>query len=261
MTGDNCSAVVSSAGSMGVLGLPSDTNAPAARYSSSQWTGSDSNLYLSGGYVSGLTGGVEDMWRWTRSTRQWVWLWGSGNASVNPTHTNHRLFAASTTPGSRSSSCSAVGSDGNLYMFGGYGGAVWRDDLHAYSIRLNQWSWLSGQAANQPPSWSTQGIPVSGLTAVVGSRELPTCWWSGGNFYVFGGRGYPGPLAHLNGLSLWLTGRLDLCLSLSGCMYAHFYRLSLCTLDLWSYDVINDQWTWLIGSNAFTDLTVSNSAI
>ena len=63
-------------GNYGTQGAASASNVPGARYDSSSWTDASGNLWLFGGYGYDLTGGagyLNDLWRYTPGTGQWIW--------------------------------------------------------------------------------------------------------------------------------------------------------------------------------------------
>jgi PKD repeat protein len=104
---------------------------------------------------------------------------------------------------------------GNFWLFGGtaYNPSAY-NDLWKFDPALNEWAWMSG------PNF--QGDPGNyGVKCVASPTNLPSnryenrsCWTDHcGNFYFFGGTGYPG-------------GEYN---------------------DLWHYNVSADMWTWVSG--------------
>lgn len=97
------------------------------------------------------------------------------------------------------------------------------------SADVNQWTWMSGaNIRNQVGVYGTQGTPATGN--VPGGRYGSVSWLSGsGNLWLFGGLGYDsvGDLGYLN--------------------------------DLWRYDPVSGQWTWMSGANVDSQAGVYGS--
>jgi N-acetylneuraminic acid mutarotase len=91
--------------------------------------------------------------------------------------------------------------------------------------QTNQWTWLSGpNLTNQPGVYGTRGIPSA--ANYPGTRVFPATWTdNSGNFWLFGG----------NGLAANSNGYLN---------------------DLWKYDPLTKQWTWINGSNQANQTSV-----
>jgi hypothetical protein len=109
-------------------------------------------------------------------------------------------------------------------VFGGYGydssgSTGYLNDLWRYEPVSGQWTWTSGaHTVNQVGYYGTQGIPDA--ANVPSGRYGSVSWIDGfGRLWLFGGYGYDseGSIGYLN--------------------------------DLWQYDPINGQWTWVSGSN------------
>jgi hypothetical protein len=127
-------------------------------------------------------------------------------------------------PGARERSVSWIDGLGNLWVFGGYGydssgSTGYLNDLWRYEPISGQWTWTSGASAvNQVGSYGTQGTPDA--ANVPGGRYGSVSWIDGfGRLWLFGGYGYDsaGSIGYLN--------------------------------DLWQYDPINGQWTWVSGAD------------
>src|SRR5258706_13185363 len=105
-------------------------------------------------------------------------------------------------------------------MFGGYWlnpyNEYFFNDLWEYNIATNQWTWIGGNnVGNKPGNYGTKGVPD---TANLPPSRLCNCSWkdSVGNFFMFGGsQNHAPPSYNAN--------------------------------DLWSYNPITKEWTWLIG--------------
>src|ERR1019366_5479890 len=70
-------------GVYGTLSTAAATNVPGARYSTSFWFDSSGNLWLFGGVgfdSTGAAGSLNDLWRYSPTSRQWTWV-GGGNVA------------------------------------------------------------------------------------------------------------------------------------------------------------------------------------
>lgn len=132
-------------GVYGTLGAPSPGNTPGGRETPVGWADGSGNIWLFGGFGpfgSGDLGYLNDFWEFNPSAGEWAWLGGSNTVphvdGGNPgTYGTLGVPAAANIPGSRYSSVSWTGSNGNLWLFGGdgddsSGGESWLNDLWEY---------------------------------------------------------------------------------------------------------------------------------
>lgn len=134
----------------------------------------------------------------------------------------------SNNPGSRHGAATWVDNSGNLWLFGGEGVTTntvlcWLNDMWKYSPVTNQWTWVRGtNLPNQNGIYGTKGVPST--TNEPGAREFMMSWTDvSGNFWMFGGEGFPasGSIGGLN--------------------------------DLWRYNPVTNEWTWMKGANIIDD--------
>jgi hypothetical protein len=219
MSGDN---VTSQNGIYGTKGIPDQANVPGSRRDAVSWIDASGNLWLFGGNgypASGGSGELNDLWRWDGIN--WTWISGSDAIDQNGVYGTKGTPNPANVPGSRNNAISWAGLSGNLWLFGGWGypasgGYGYLNDLWRWDG--TNWTWMSGSdLINQNGNYGTKGWPTS--TNVPGSRREAVSWIdSSGNFWLFGGWGYPA----------------------SG----EYNRLN----DLWRWD--GTYWTWMSGSNA-----------
>lgn len=209
----------------GTQGVPSAASYPGGHgYGALTWTDLNNNLWLYGGTASGWDA---NLWKYNIATGQWTWMKGPGTCTcTQPVHGTKGVASATNHPGSRAeTSCTWLDATGNLWFFGGQAcngsctsgsHAGTYSDVWKYDISTNNWTWMSGPSAlTQAPVYGTKGTPAT--TNTPGGRFV---FASGtdlqGNFILFGGSGnVSGP-----------------------------YRN-----DLWRYNYVTDQWTWLSGTN------------
>ncbi|MFZ3218269.1 MAG: kelch repeat-containing protein [Candidatus Acidiferrales bacterium] len=192
MSGAN---VVNQKGTYGTQGTSAASNIPGSRSGSISWTDATGNLWLFGGrgYDSaGTFGYLNDLWKY--SGGEWTWIGGSNLTNQSGTYGTQGTAAASNIPGARFLSTSCTDAAGNLWLFGGYaydstGTPGLLNDLWKYSG--GEWTWIGGSnVRNQNGTYGTQGTSAPGN--IPGSRWESICWTDAtGNFWLFGGFGYP----------------------------------------------------------------------
>lgn len=186
----------------GTKGQPDSANIPGARYGAASWTDKNGNFWLYGGQGldanatsnSSLTY-LNDLWMFDPNSKQWTWVWGDSTGTEAPTFQTSGMQgvpASSNSPGSRWSSQTWAGQDGNLWLFSG-GGA---NDLWEYTPSTNMWTWVSGSTCmpDGPETWicggdadyGTLGQPSAQTTP--GVLQFGTTWTDkNGNLWLFGG--------------------------------------------------------------------------
>ena len=151
----------------------------------------------------------------------WIWVSGSDTIDQAGVYGTKGLAAAAIFPGAREASVSWTDSSGNLWLFGGSNGeelyASLLNDLWRYDTGTNMWTWVSGSdQINQSGVYGTLGLPD--VANIPGARVSNVSWIEdSGKFWLYGGFGYN------EGSSSILLG------------------------DLWRYDPVTNEWTWLNG--------------
>jgi N-acetylneuraminic acid mutarotase len=230
--------VCGAAGVYGSRGVSAPANVPGGRQTMMYWEDNDANFWIFGGLgfdAVGQEDPLNDLWEFNFRTGQWIW-W-SGSDKVGPVGFQAGVYgtldvpAAGNTPGSRTGGANWFDSDGNLWLYGGFGwdsgGANgWLSDLWRFDMALKQWAWMGGSstAAGVSPIYGTQGHPDP--ASQPGSRQNPISWTDlHRHFWLFGGAGR-------DGHGDW-----------------RYYD------DLWEFDPGLGQWTWWGGS---PDLPITN---
>jgi N-acetylneuraminic acid mutarotase len=201
---------------------------PGARSQPACWTDTEGNLWLFGGWgydASGQVGSLNDLWQYSNSHR-WTWMNGDKFINVYAAYGTKGVANGNNTPGGRYGSVTWVDNDGNLWLFGGRRSGEplnshhLLNDLWKYSIATNEWTWVNGDSAvDQVGKYGTMGVADD--TNQPGGRESAVAWKdTQGNLWLFGGlafgiyRDYPGIIN-----------------------------------DLWKYDILTNQWTWMKGND------------
>ena len=125
-------------GSYGVQGVPDSANTPGERYETVAWTDLSGNLWLFGGNSS-INGPMNDLWRYQPTNGMWTWVGGSSTAYQRGIYGVLGTPAPGNVPGARWGAVSWIDGSGNLWLFGGYGGAVsglcsYLNDLWRYEL-------------------------------------------------------------------------------------------------------------------------------
>jgi N-acetylneuraminic acid mutarotase len=157
--------------------------------------------------------------------QNFTWLKGANTSSITGTYGTQGAAAPANNPGGRHGCATWTDASGNKWLFGGEGystsGTIsWLNDLWKYNPTTNQWTWMKGSSGpNAIGVYGTQGVAAPGNTP--GAREFPVCWTdAAGNFWLYGG----------------LEG------------YSSFPNL-VQFADLWKYNPLTNQWTWIKGPN------------
>jgi hypothetical protein len=229
-------------GVYGTQGTAAAGNVPGARTTAASWIDKSGNLWLFGGYgfgaaFTGPVGELNDLWMYNPTTSQWTWTAGNTSDGDNSAiaipgvYGTLGIAASGNLPGGRDNASSATDSNGNFWLFGGNGydsvGACGLlNDLWEFNPSNNEWTWLSGSNTTpidcgaQPGLYGTLGTPAAGN--VPGGREGAASWIDGsGNFWLFGGS------------------------TVFGDGYGNYLN------DLWRFDPISRQWTWMSGSSTY----------
>lgn len=206
----------------GVQGVASISTTPSNQFGSITWTDAAGNFWLFGG-SSSEGGYINSLWKYNTSTSQWTWVKGDSTFNERGRYGSLGVPTNTNNPGARNNGISWVDASGNLWLFGGFGlassGRGYLNDLWKYNVSTNQWTWVNGDSnVGGYGIYGTLGVPSSSNRP--GSRFQPSAWTdASGNFWLFGGLGYDGAAS---------AGYLN---------------------DLWKYNPLTNQWTWIKGDN------------
>ena len=229
--------VTNAPGIYGTQGAASTTNAPGARFGAVSWNDAYGNLWLFGGQGYGLTTGalgyLSDLWEYNPVARTWTWVNGSNTIDF---HGSWGAGATVNSPGARYGAASWADSSGNAWLFGGNG---FNGGPSGPGLLNDLWEYSPNSAPGSAGTWTRiSGSKLAGAAGVYGTRQAAssanapggrlnaTSWQDGfGNFWLFGGEGFP---------SAGSAGDLN---------------------DLWAYTPstvagLPGTWTWVDGSTA-----------
>jgi len=211
-------------GVYGVQGVYDILNKPGARDGAISWTDVAGNFWLFGGNGFGTSRGLlNDLWKYDVATNRWAWMKGSNDIGDEGEYGTMGIADPLNDPGARHLSISWTDGSGNLWLFGGIGLSPsnpqgFLNDLWKYNPITNQWTWVSGDnIPDQASEFGTQGI--SDPANKPGSRSGAVSWIDAtGKLWLFGGLSYD------------------------------FFLDPAYSNDLWQYDPITGEWTWMKGN-------------
>jgi environmental stress-induced protein Ves len=187
------------------MGTSTTTSVPGARYNPVSWVDKNGNFWLFGGYGYDSAGAVDylnDLWEYNTTgpnAGEWTWVSGSNGVDQDGAYGSKGVggLSPATFPGSRYLATSWTDTNGNLWLFGGFGydsvEAVGRTavlgDLWEYNIGTGIWTWVGGsEYASMQGAYGTMGMAAS--TNIPGSRKGAVAWTDPlGNFWLLGGVG------------------------------------------------------------------------
>ncbi len=217
------------AGVYGTLGMASAANLPGGRLGGTTWQEAGGNVWLFGGYgidAAGATGYLGDLWKLDAASGQWTWVSGPDTADGAGSYGALGVAGAGNAPGGRGVASGWLDAAGALWLFGGFGhdagGALdYLNDLWRFDPASASWTWAGGaDTVAAHGAYGTKGTAAAGN--VPGARGGSAPWTDpAGRFCLFGGWGFDAAAVNSDDLD-----------------------------DLWCYDPMAAQWTWLDGSNA-----------
>jgi len=201
-------------GHYGSLGAWSPGNMPGGREGAVSWVDSATRtVWLFGGFGydgAGSQGHLNDLWTYSLTLAQWIWVKGSSGNGVFGTYGTLGTAAPANTPGGRVDSVSWMDSSGRLWLFGGVGwdgggGGGYLNDLWRFDRTTGNWTWIKGSSTQG--AFGTYGTPGTPASAnMPGGRYEAVSWSDGtGALWLMGGDGNDntGSGGYLNDLWVW----------------------------------------------------------
>lgn len=218
------SNVVNTPGNYGVVGVSNSTNEPPARYEAGEWEDSQGNLWIYGGIrPTGAVLELSDLWMYNPVMNEWVWISGSNVTGQPISFGVTGVPSATNTPGARGwGMITWVDSNDNLWLFGGSTNSSnpdYLNDLWMFNTTTMMWTYYGGTLPNTGGVYGIKGIS-SALNWPGCRYESDAAWVDAlGNFWIFGGHGFDKNNTF---------GRMN---------------------DLWKYDPLTQEWTWMSGDD------------
>jgi len=220
-------------GIYGTPGVAAASNAPGSRSDFAFWKDNAGNFWMFGGVdtsYSVMCGANDwydyqtfrsDLWKYNPALNEWIWMHGDSTYNAVGLSGTKGFSTPANRPGARAGSAAWKDTSGNLWLFGGYydpGPCQWGknyNSLWKYDITANQWTWMKGDSINGWTNFGTKGVGSTSTTP--GYRTGSYAWAEGSKLWLFGGYG-------------WVPTAADGSLN-----------------DLWQYDIVANQWTWMAG--------------
>ena len=204
MSGSN---TIAQAGTYGTKAVPDSANIPGARKQSVSWIDIAGNFWLFGGYGvdgEGNMGNLNDLWKYDGSN--WTWMSGSNIENQPGNYGSNGDPSADIIPGSRYGSISWIDSEGNFWLFGGYGldGQGYYGNLNdLWKYDGSYWVWESGSnTRNQVGEYGSKG--TASTDSVPGGRTFSVRWIdSNDQLWLFGGNAKDSEGNYIKRNDLW----------------------------------------------------------
>jgi N-acetylneuraminic acid mutarotase len=216
-------------GSYGTEGAASASNIPGGRAGAASWIDGSGNLWLFGGGgfdPLGTKGPYNDLWQYNPTSKEWTWVSGSNAVPGNQLgiYGTEGTPSSTNAPGGRVDSVAWIDASGNLWQ------NYLLNDLWEFNPSTKQWTWVGGSnTVNGKAVYGNLGVAAVGN--VPGARERAVSWTDrNGNLWLFAGDGFD-----TNGSS----GSFN---------------------DLWEFNPINKEWTWVSGGNTLNAKGVYGNA-
>jgi len=170
---------------------PSVDNIPGARAEASVVQDSQGGVWIFGGRGYGgreSYGHMNDLWRFTPANGEWQWIGGDDAPVSASVYGTQGVPDAGNYPDGRTGAALWIGSDGNVWMFGGVASSIHRrGDLWRYDTGANRWTWVSGSDDLDWPrgQYSTPGTSTTDIPA--GRAGAATWIDAAGNLWMLGG--------------------------------------------------------------------------
>lgn len=185
----------------GVKGAPAATNVPSGRDEAAFWTDNSGNFWILGGHGKDISNGFDnelnDLWIYHVANNNWTYIAGSTSASQSGIYGTKGVLSLNNVIGSRQKSCTFKDTNGDLWLFAGYGkpstGTGYLSDW--WKIK----TCYTSLAATTTPS--TNLVICSGTaTSLSASGTGNLGWYStvSGGTYLGGGTNYSTPTLTTN---------------------------------------------------------------
>ncbi len=234
ISGNNTSGIIP--GNYGTKNTAAASNHPGGRGGApASWVDNAGDFWIFGGAghasLAAPSGNLNDLWKYDPATGWWTWVSGSDQVNVTGDYGTQGTAAASNIPGGRQSLVSWKDDAGNFWLFGGYGsgknpGLDRLNDIWKFNPSSGMWTWIKGEdVINAPGHYGVRGVSDPANTP--GARYAVAKWVDkAGNLWVFGGTAI---------VSAGVSGNVN---------------------DLWKYDPVTNNWTWMKGPAAISTFGV-----
>lgn len=153
---------------------------------------------------------------------EWAWISGPNVPNTAGVYGTKGVPDVNNLPNGRYNQSMWADHDGNVWIFGGGTNTGFRyNDLWRFNPGTKEWTWMNGANAQNPLGTYATAKGVASPLNTPGGRHYFSKWTDkDGNFWMFGGQGFAA-----SGASTDLN-------------------------DLWKYDPVTKQWTWMKGDSS-----------
>lgn len=210
----------------GTKGVSSPNNTPGIRYFGTGSTVDTSgNFWVFGGFACGSV--MNDLWKFDPGTLEWTWISGDSIPGQPGIFGTYQVPGVNNIPTSRGEfSTMWTDDNNNLWLFGGQDQSLngSENDLWRFNILTNEWTWMHG-------SNISGAIGIYGIQGVSNPLNTPGARWSYAHWKDSDG-------------NIWLFAGID---------YDSIGNIAYSLDDLWKFDLMTNEWTWINGSNQSGD--------
>jgi N-acetylneuraminic acid mutarotase len=178
----------------------------------------------------------------TSAANQWTWMSGSATLPSStgylpPVYGTLGTPAAGNTPGSRIQGAGWVGSDGHLWLFGGFNlngvpQLLYYNDLWQFDPGTSQWTWMGGSNTPTSNCPTIEGNITCGSAGVYGTEGTAGAGnWPGGRYSDATWVDSAGRLWMYGGWGIDAENQVGIL------------------GDLWAFEPSTSQWTWMGGKS------------
>lgn len=207
----------------GNKGIADSSNNPGYRLGAAIIHDKDGNLWLYGGGQQNYLDFYDDLWKFNVLTGMWTWLKGQNVTSPIKPLSIKGVEDSIANPRCELYSTIWCDNENNIWIFGGFSQPRFSQELWRYNTQTNNWKWVHGGSnlnfINHLANYGQKGI--SSPNNVPGARNSGVGW------------------TDMQG-KLWLFGGYSAVDTSYIIKYIN---------DLWRFDPITNEWTWMHGSN------------
>ncbi len=206
------------------LNIESYRNTPGALRSASIWSSVNKTLYKFGG-ADASGSAKNDLWKFNITTNNWIKI-SDGTADGSGSFGIKGVENASNVPPALVYTTTWTDQAGNLYFFGGKTSVSYTaseyNTIWKYNISTNMWSWIGG--SDQPNINGVYNAMGQENALNTPSARYGSCSFKDqqGNIFIYGG-------------------------------YHQTPTMNYYYNDLWKFNPVNGQWTWMKGSQTSTE--------
>ena len=273
-----------------VIGAESPVTQPAARYGATGWTDASGNVWVFGGSafdeINNFALSLNDLIQYNPRTKLWALQLENNDGRQYGHYGAKGVAGPLNIPGGRQYPAGWTDTTGNLWLFGGMGYSV-ASPFPAYLNDLwkrdstNRWTWISGLTSSLPPArtkavtwrdfnnklwlYGGENFGITGFSAYLSdlwSFDISSGQWTAARTFSnarsrYGVKGIPSDAntpGGRQGAVSWTdnTGKLWMFGGYLRDLFNEYGEKN----DVWTYDPVTKQWTWIGGDSTYLQASV-----